>query len=216
MIKPLIGVAVVLGGVLGVQWTVQQRSQLEKAQTALAAIEARNAAEPVQVLGFALDQGAEKTLATADLVGQEVALLYLYSNTKRDPAMEKNLALIAKENPKTVRIVAVRDAESKGPVPEELQKLGSTATDAKGALAQGYRVKALPAIVVLKSRPVYHTAFTPETSQVEQLEPVVDSLVARDDLVPVEGGCGGGCGGGGGGCMASEMIAQGGPGGCSH
>ena len=217
MIKPLVGVSVVLAGVLGVQGFVGQRNALRKAEERIAGLEAQRAAQPTPVLGFALDQGGDETLATADLCGHEVVLLYLYSNAKRDPALERNLALVAKENPKTVRVVPVRDAASSGPVPEEIGRLGTPATDTKGTIAQGYRVSTTPAVVILKSRPVFHAALTPGSgAQAEQLEPMVDALLARDDLVPVEGGCGGGCGGGGGACMASQMLAAGGPTGCSH
>jgi hypothetical protein len=216
MIKPLIGLTVVLSGVLGVQSFLGQRNELAKARESLEAVQQAQASEPVQLLGFELDRGGDKKLETADLCGQEVVLLYLYSNEKRDATLEKNLALVAKENPKSVRVVPVRDAASTGPVPSELAKLGTPVTDAKGMVSKGYRVAELPAVVVLKSRPVYHTTLTSAGPAGADLEPAVDVLLAREDVVPIEGGgCGGSCGEGGG-CMASAMIAQGGPGGCSH
>ena len=214
MLKVLVGVLVVATGALGAQWTVGQREALRKAQDKAASLEAQQDAQPTSLLTFELDRGADKKLATADLCGTEVVLLYVYSNSKRDAAIEQDLALIGKENPGKVRIVPVRTAGSEGPVPKEVARLGTPVTDTKGAIARGYRVGALPAVVVLKSRPVYHAALGTGAGQAGELEATVYGLVAREDLVPHElDGCGGGCEGGG--CMGEHMTKSG-SGSCSH
>jgi len=205
MLKALVGVLVVAAGALGTQWTLEQREALRKAQDKVASLQAQQDAQPTTLLTFELDRGAGKKLTTADLCGGEVVLLYVHSNSKRDPAIEENLAMIAKENPGKVRVVPVRTAGSEGAAPQEVAKLGTPVTDTQGAVARGYRVSTVPAVVVLKSRPVYHAAFPAEPDRAAQLEETVDGLVARDDLVPrAMDGCSGDCGGGG--CMASQLL----------
>jgi len=175
-------------------------------------MEEQQAAAPATLLPFELGRGGDEKLSTADLCNSEITLLYLYSTAKRDPAAEKSLAEAAKANPGKVRVVPVRNAGSTGAVPAEIAKLGTPVTDTSGAVFKGYRVKALPAVVVLKNRPVYHGVFAGETAVSEQLEMAVDGLVDRDDLVPPEmGGCGGDCGGGGGMCAAGAAMAAQGP-----
>ncbi|MBM3474491.1 MAG: hypothetical protein FJX75_14600 [Armatimonadetes bacterium] len=215
MLKVLVGVLVVAAGALGVQWTAGQREALRKAQDHVASLEAQQKAQPPSLLAFELDRGADKKLATADLCGSEVVLLYVYSNSKRDATIEKDLALVAKENPGKVRVVPVRTAGSEGPVPKEIASLGTPVTDTQGAVMQGYRVQGIPTVVILKSRPVYHGALSASRPEAGQLEQTVDGLVARDDLVPAKGGCSGECGAGGGSCMGGPMMNAD-PGSCSE
>jgi hypothetical protein len=204
--KTLIGVLVLLSRVLGVQAFSTQRDALHKAQAAAAALEAAQKAQPAGVLAFELDQPNGKQLSTSDLCGSEVVLLYLYSDAQRNAATEKTLADVLKQNAGRVKVVPVRSGEAAGNVPSAIRKLGTPIVDARGTLASGYKVTTPPAVVVLKSRPVYHAAYSGASMDAQPVEAVVDALVAREDLVPSQGGCGGG----GGSCMAAQMLNAGG------
>jgi hypothetical protein len=210
MAKALIGVLVLLSGVLGVQTFSTQRDALHKAQAATAALKAAQLSQPAALLAFKLDQPNGKQLSTSDLCGSEVVLLYLYSDAQRSAQTEETLADVLKQNPGKVKVVPVRSGEGAGNAPAAIRQLGTPVADTKGTLASGYKVTTLPAVVVLKSRPVYHAAYSGTSMEAQPIEPVVDALVARDDLVPSTGACSGECGGGGGGCMAAQMANAGG------
>ena len=115
----------------------------------------------------------------------------------RDPKAYKwkALATVASANPGRVAVVAVRNgavAEASA-LPEGIGKLGSAADDPTNHLAGNYGITDLPAIVVLKSRPMYHVTL-PGAIAADDLEAWVDGVLGGADLVPqLSGGCGGGC-----------------------
>jgi hypothetical protein len=187
-----------------------QRTALVKAQEQLAGVASAKAAEPATLLAFEIKGEKGPQLATADLCDAEVALLYVFSGDARNTQLESQLQAAAQTNPRRVKVVPVRIGDPKAPLPAGIEKLGKVVSDPDGTLTSGYKVQELPAVVVLKDRPVYHQQLTAQAANTTAVEEMVDLLLAREDLKPMptgSGGCGGGCGAGGGTCAGEAAMA---------
>ncbi|HJN15004.1 MAG TPA: hypothetical protein QGH10_05930 [Armatimonadota bacterium] len=228
MVKPLAGIFLVLALVLGFQFTYGMHNDLQASRSNFESYRQTIASQAPTFRPFELAKSDGDTAMLSDYQNEDVLLVYLYSENARDEVTEATLAYVTTQNPDRVAVLSVRTAAGAdaGPPAEEISSLGDTADDTNGTMMQSYGVEDLPAVVVLKNRPIYHATIAASNPNAG-VEETVDVILEGDDLIPMadsEGeGCGGGCGSGGGcggpgggaestgsgeSCPASEMIEK--------